>query len=59
MITNKHEIENLFLRDEVFKIVGCAMRVSAGLGPELLAKLKVGLIFNFKKSRLEWERLAL
>ena len=130
MNTNKHEIENLVLRDEVFKIVGCAMRVSSGLGPGLLekpyenalvvefdeagipyeqqkhirifyknkavgdyypdlialdkiiietkaipqitdleraqtlnymrlAKLKVGLIFNFKKSRLEWERLVL
>lgn len=130
MNTNKHEFEKVLLRDEVFKIVGCAMRVSSALGPGLLekpyenalvvefedagipyekqkriqifykdrqvgdhypdlvafgkiiiatksvskitdieraqtlnymrlAKLKVGIILNFQKSKLEWERLVL
>ena len=130
MNTNKHEFEGVFLRDEVFKIVDCAMRVSNVLGPGLLekpyenalvvefdesgvpyeqqkriqifyknkqvgdyypdliafgkiiveiksvskitdieraqtlnymrlAKLKVGIILNFQKSKLEWERLVL
>lgn len=130
MNTNKHEFGKIVLRDEVFKIVGCAMRVSSTLGPGLLekpyenalvvefeasgipyeqqkriqifyknrqvgeyfpdliafekiiietksisqitdieraqtlnymrlAKLKVGLVLNFQKSKLEWERLVL
>lgn len=130
MDTNKHEFEKNLLCDEVFKIVGCAMRVSTALGPGLLekpyenalvvefeeagipyeqqkripifykdkqagdyhpdliafgkiiietksiarvndieraqtlnytrlAKLKAGLILNFQKSKLEWERLVL
>lgn len=38
MNTNGHESEKILFRDEVFRIVGCAMRVSNALGPGLLEK---------------------
>ena len=47
MDTNEHE---LFLKDEVYAVVGCAFEV---------IDLKVGLIINFKRAKLEWKRIVL
>ena len=53
---------------EVFRIIGCAIEVLNGLGHGLLVdvlnylrttKLRVGVILNFKRAKLEWERLVL
>ena len=73
MDTNKHEFgkgaEKLLLKDEVYQIVGCAMEVLNGVGHGLHEKiyenaltvefkLRVGVILNFKHSKLEWERIV-
>ncbi len=39
MNTKKHEQEKIIFRDEVYAIVGCAMRVQRTLGPGLLEKV--------------------
>lgn len=38
MNTKEHEKEKIIFRDEVYAIVGCAMRVQRALGPGLLEK---------------------
>jgi hypothetical protein len=84
--------EKLLLKDEVFRVVGCAIEVLNTLGHGLVEKpyenalvvefllrkipfrqsrkllglnylritgLRVGVILNFKHSKLEWQRIAL
>jgi len=48
MDTNSHE---LILKDDVFAVVGAAIEVITGL--------KVGLILNFRLTKLEWKRCVL
>jgi hypothetical protein len=55
--------DKLILKDEVFQIVGAAMEVLNSLGHGLHEKLYenalVGVILNFKRAKLEWERIVL
>jgi hypothetical protein len=46
---------NLLGKSEVFQIVGCAIEVLNALR---ITKLRVGVILNFKRRKLQWERIA-
>jgi PD-(D/E)XK nuclease superfamily len=65
MDTKPHE---LICKDEVFAVVGRALEVPRELGHGLPEKLhnylritglKIGLILNFKNTKLEWKRVVL
>ena len=52
MDTNKSEGE-ILLKKEVYNIIGSAIEVLK------TTRLRVGLIINFSKPKLEWERFIL
>ena len=56
MDTNKHE---LLLKDEVYQIVGFA-DVERGqvINYLRITGLRVGVILNFQRAKLEWERIV-
>jgi len=71
MDTDKHRF---LYKTETHQIIGCAFEVLNTLGHGLLEKpyekaqiinylkitgLRVGLLLNFKHTKLEWERIAL
>ena len=60
MNTNRDDV---YLKDEVYRIVGCAMEVLNELGHGFHEKpygdaLIVELL-NFRRAKLEWERVVL
>lgn len=60
MNKNGHE---LLYREKVVKITGCAMDVLNELGQMMnclrITGLRLGLILNFKRAKLEWRRVVL
>ncbi len=57
MDTNEHEGEKLFLKDEVFQIVGCAIEVLNTLGHGLIEKpYENALVIEFDLRRIPFRQ---
>lgn len=72
MNANEHKVGPILHRELVYSVVGSALEVLNTIGDGLhenalaiefglrgISRLRLGAILNFKKPKLEWQRLVL